>query len=284
MRRDDPRSTSSTNGHHAARGVHDLIALVEVQRHDVTGQIVAGESCDCRLKVARPIENPGLALLRHLLSPYRKRAQLAIGMVNSTFTISWGNMNRLHQWLCRSAHWRSTVAARLPWSIGDTNLGPNVLEIGPGPGLTTDLLRTLVPRLTVLELDPSLAASLSLRINESNVHIFEGDATEMPFGDSEFSSAVSFTMLHHVPSQELQNKVLAEVLRVLRPGGFFVGSDSLQNCFMRVIHIGDTLVPVNPDTFGARLQSAGFEVLEVRKNSQAFRFRARRPVAPPANP
>jgi ubiquinone/menaquinone biosynthesis C-methylase UbiE len=43
----------------------------------------------------------------------------------------------------------------------------------------------------------------------------------MPFGESEFSGAVSFTMLHHVPSQELQNKVFAEVLRVLKPGGFF---------------------------------------------------------------
>jgi hypothetical protein len=58
-----------------------------------------------------------------------------------------------------------------------------------------------------------------------------------------------------------------------------VGSDSLQNWFMRIIHIGDTLVPINPDTFGARLDSAGFEVLEVQKDSQAFRFRARRPLA-----
>jgi len=190
-------------------------------------------------------------------------------------------MNRLHQWLCRSDRWRSTVAQRLPWAIGDTALGANVLEIGPGPGLTTDLLRTSVPQLTALEIDPTLAGSLSSRLKASTVQIIEGDATEMPFADSEFSGAVSFTMLHHVPSQELQNKVLAEVLRVLKPGGFFVGSDSLQSWFMRIIHIGDTLVPVNPDTFGARLESAGFEVLEVQKNLQAFRFRARRPPASP---
>jgi SAM-dependent methyltransferase len=189
-------------------------------------------------------------------------------------------MNRFHQWLCRSNRWRSTVAQRLPWAIGDTDLGANVLEIGPGPGLTTDLLRTSVPRLTALEIDPALASSLSSRLKGSNVQVVKGDATGMPFGESEFSAAVSFTMLHHVPSQELQNKVSAEVLRVLKPGGSFVGSDSLQNWFMRIIHIGDTLVPVNPDTFGARLESAGFEVLEVQKNSQAFRFRARRPAAP----
>jgi ubiquinone/menaquinone biosynthesis C-methylase UbiE len=190
-------------------------------------------------------------------------------------------MNRLHRWLCRSDRWRSTVAQRLPWAIGDTDLGANVLEIGPGPGLTTDLLRTSVPRLTALELDPALASSLSSRLKESNVRVVKGDATGMPFGESEFSGAVSFTMLHHVPSRELQDEVLCEVFRVLRPGGLFVGSDSLQSWFMRIIHIGDTFVPVNPDTFGGRLESAGFEVLEVQKNSQAFRFRARRPPAAP---
>ena len=87
----------------------------------------------------------------------------------------------------------------------------------------------------------------------------EGDATDMPFENSEFSGAVSFTMLHHVPSQQLQNEVLGEVFRVLKPGGFFVGSDSLQNWFMRIIHIGDTLVPVNPETFGTRLERAGLK-------------------------
>jgi ubiquinone/menaquinone biosynthesis C-methylase UbiE len=185
-------------------------------------------------------------------------------------------MNRLHRWLCRSEGWRSTVAERLPWVIGDTDLGPDVLEIGPGPGLTTDLLRVSVPRLTALEIDAKLASSLSSRLKGSNVQVIEGDATLMPFRDSEFSGAVSFTMLHHVPSQKLQNRILAEVLRVLKPGGFFVGCDSLQNWRMRIIHIGDTLVPVNPDIFSVRLQSVGFEAIEVQKNTQAFRFRARR--------
>lgn len=101
----------------------------------------------------------------------------------------------------------------------------------------------------------------------------------MPFGNSEFSSAVSFTMLHHVPSPELQDQVLREVCRVLKPGGFFVGNDSLQNWWMRIIHVGDTLVPVNPKSFGSRLHHAGFEVLEMQRNSEVFRFRARRPIA-----
>ncbi|HZR59177.1 MAG TPA: class I SAM-dependent methyltransferase [Terriglobales bacterium] len=188
-------------------------------------------------------------------------------------------MNLLHDWLCSSAHWRKTVQQRLPWALSDADIGQNVLELGPGPGLTTDLLRLRVRRLTALEIDPKLAKSLSSRLSGSNVDVITGDATAMPFAGGQFSAGVSLTMLHHVPSQELQDKVLRELWRVLKPGGIFVGSDSLQSLVMRLIHIGDTLVPVDPDTFGVRLEAAGFEVLEIEKKSEAFRFYARRPTA-----
>jgi SAM-dependent methyltransferase len=186
-------------------------------------------------------------------------------------------MNLLHRWLCRSDRWRATVRERIPWALRDTNLGAAVLEIGPGPGLTTDVLSLLVQQLTALEIDRRAASSLAARLEGSNVRVIHGDATNMPFRDSAFSSAVAFTMLHHVPSQELQDRVLREAFRVLKPGGFFVGSDSLTGWLMRIIHVGDTLVPVNPDTFAARLHQAGFEVLDVEKQAEAFRFRARRP-------
>jgi ubiquinone/menaquinone biosynthesis C-methylase UbiE len=121
--------------------------------------------------------------------------------------------------------------------------------------------------------------SLRERLRGSNVEVVTGDATAMPFADEQFSAGVSFTMLHHVPSPELQDKLFHEAWRVLKPGGIFVGSDSRQSLLMRVIHIGDTLVTVDPDAVGARLEAAGFEVLEVEKNSTAFRFHARRPMA-----
>ena len=187
-------------------------------------------------------------------------------------------MNRLHRWLCRSNAWRATLQRRVPWVLGETDLGPSVLEVGPGPGLTTDILRAQCGQLTAVEIDPQLAPALSARLEGAKVRVVECDATHMPFADSEFSGAVCFTMLHHVPSADLQDKLLSEVLRVLRPGGFFVGCDSLPNWLMRIIHMGDTFVPVDPDTFGGRLQRAGFQVLEVQKDSQSFRFLARRPM------
>ena len=186
-------------------------------------------------------------------------------------------MNLLHHWLCRSERWRKTMRVRIPWVLAGNDLGPSVLELGPGPGLTTDLLRLSVPRLTALELDSVLAESLRSRLRGSNVDVITGDASVMPFPDAQFSAGVSFTMLHHVPSAELQDRVLREVWRVLKPGGVFVGSDSLDSWLMRLIHIGDTLAPVDPVTFGARLAAAGFVGVVLERNSDAFRFHARKP-------
>jgi SAM-dependent methyltransferase len=162
--------------------------------------------------------------------------------------------------------------------LSGSDLGPDVLELGPGPGITTDLMRLTAPRLTAIEVDPKLADSLRTRLLGTNVEVVTGDATAMPFSDDQFSGGVSFTMLHHVPSPELQDKLLREVWRVIRPGGAFVGSDSLQSLFMRLIHIGDTLVPVDPDRFGARLESAGFQVMELVKKADVFQFQARKPT------
>jgi SAM-dependent methyltransferase len=205
--------------------------------------------------------------------------QIAQELVFGCLMEEGGRVNRLYHWLCRSGRWRKTSEKRGPWVVSGADLGQNVLELGPGTGLTTDLLRLTSERLKAIEVDPGLAASLPSRLCGGNVEVIASDATTMPFEDGQFSGAVSFTMLHHVSSPELQHQLLREVWSVIAPGGVFVGSDSIQSLFMRLIHIGDTLVPVAPDTFGARLEAAGFQVLEVEKNSSAFRFRARRPAA-----
>jgi ubiquinone/menaquinone biosynthesis C-methylase UbiE len=187
-------------------------------------------------------------------------------------------MNRLHRWLCRSEHWRRELEIDvMPWVLDGANLGSKVLELGPGPGLTTDILRSRVPHLTTLEIDSTVAQSLAARMRGSNVTVIQGDATALPFRDAQFSGAVCFTMLHHVPSPALQDQVLREVQRVLQPGGTFMGVDSLTNAFMRFIHIFDTLVPIDPSTFQARLQNAGFDEILIETNPRRFRFRARKP-------
>ena len=135
-------------------------------------------------------------------------------------------MNLVHRWYCKSNMWARQLHQYMPRMVEGVELGDSVLEIGSGPGVSTDWLRTRVPHLTTIEIDHALAQSLSRRLEGENVTVVEGDATAMTFPDASFSSAFSFTMLHHVPSPELQDKLLAETCRVLRPGGTFSGSDT----------------------------------------------------------
>ena len=186
-------------------------------------------------------------------------------------------MNLLHRWICRSAYWKKTVTEQIvPWVLQNVDLGADVLEIGPGPGLTTDLLRDRCKNLTALEVDATMAGSLQRRLRDSQVNVVHGDGTAMPFVDGSFSGAVAFTMLHHVPSAELQNRLLREVARVLKPGSVFAGTDSLASTKLRIVHIGDTYVPVDPNGLPERLRAAGFFDVEVERGDTRFRFRALR--------
>ena len=185
-------------------------------------------------------------------------------------------MNRFHRWYCRTETWRTTVHRKLmPWVLAGTDLGNVVLEVGPGPGLTTDVLRARTARLTSLEIDPALAAALRRRTAGGNVTVVEGDATAMPFESATFTGAVACTMLHHVPSPALQDRLLAEVCRVLRPGAWFVGSDSTTSLLFRLAHLFDTMVLVEPAGFARRLEHAGFIDVVVERAPSAFRFRGR---------
>ena len=188
-------------------------------------------------------------------------------------------MNRLHRWYCKSHHWKQTATNEiLPWALDGIDLGEAVLEVGPGPGVTTDWLRHRVKRLECLEIDVALADSLECRFSAANVSVRCGDATAMPYEDCSFASVLSFTMLHHIPSPELQDRFFCEAHRVLRPGGIFAGADSLPSILMSVFHIRDTLRLVAPDTLAQRLTSAGFIEAQVGIGSGRFRFSARRPI------
>ncbi|GAB2449398.1 class I SAM-dependent methyltransferase [Nocardia tengchongensis] len=187
-------------------------------------------------------------------------------------------MNYFHQHLCRSSQWERASATQIvPWALKGLDLGDNALEVGPGYGANVATLRARVPALTGLEIDPALAARLRTRKSDQ-LRVIEGDATAMPLPDTEFSSVVSFTMLHHVPTPALQNDLFAEAFRVLRPGGVFAGSDGLDRPTFRLIHLGDTCVPVPPATMTARLTRAGLTDVEVHSAATYFRFRARRPA------
>jgi SAM-dependent methyltransferase len=185
-------------------------------------------------------------------------------------------MNRMHQWLCSSRPWARVVEREfLPWALAGVELGDEALEIGPGYGATTRALAGRVGSLTALEIDAALASRLAKAL--PGVRVVHGDGTRMPFAAGAFSGVACFTMLHHVPSPTLQDRLLAEALRVLRPGGVFAGADSLSSPGFRLLHLGDTMVPIDPATLPRRLEERGFVDVAVEVGKAAVKFRGRKP-------
>ncbi len=184
-------------------------------------------------------------------------------------------MNEAHLAFCSSDEWAEGLRKYvIPGALSGVALGDDVLEVGPGPGRTTEILMEMVGRLTAVEIDSMLATELQARMTGTNVAVIEADATDMPFEDRRFSGAVSFTMMHHVPTVELQDRLFAEVRRVLRAGGLFVGVDSYDSEDFRKLHVDDICVPLDPATLESRLKAAGFRQVVVEPNPWVLQWRA----------
>ncbi len=173
-------------------------------------------------------------------------------------------MNSNHARLCPSPEWAEHIQRDiLPMLTRDVSLGEAMLEIGPGPGAATGWLAGKVSKLIAVEIDADAARLLADRYAGTNVEVVTGSATELDYPADSFDSAGCFTMLHHVRTAELQNAILAEALRVLRPGGFLIGSDSLASDDLHHFHADDTYNPIEPASLLTRLQTLGFAPITV---------------------
>jgi len=151
------------------------------------------------------------------------------------------SMTPLERAACQAAPWR--LFARhvvLPWALGgDVPVG-RVLEIGGGSGaMAAELLhRYRGVTMVVTDFDPAMVedATHRLRSYGNRVEIRQADATALPFDDASFDTVVSFIMLHHTVAWE---KAMAEVTRVLRPGGKVIGYDLLRARPMTWLHQAD---------------------------------------------
>lgn len=95
-------------------------------------------------------------------------------------------MNKAHE-MCGSDERRQAMHdVILPWALGETDLGEDVLEVGPGYGAVTDVLSRSVPRLTSVEIDDELAAMLRERFADlPTVDIVNGGATRLAYADEQ---------------------------------------------------------------------------------------------------
>jgi SAM-dependent methyltransferase len=186
-------------------------------------------------------------------------------------------VNLLHRRLCASTSWaRAVRTSILPWVLDGVDLGSSVLEVGPGYGAATDCLRERSGHLTCVEIDRAISTRLAERMPGDRVTVLCEDATQMSLADATFDGAVSLAMLHHMPSVALQDRLLAEVARVLRPGGMFAGFDGATGPLFRLLHVFDTMTVIDPDTFAPRLAKAGFSDIAIDARPRGFRFLARR--------
>ncbi len=186
-------------------------------------------------------------------------------------------MNLAHRLLCRSDKWATTVESDLlPWVLDGAELGDNVLEIGPGYGANIRVLIDRAPHYTAVELDTPMAARLQ-KLYGDRARIVNGDGTDTGLPADEFSSVVCFTMLHHIPTAGLQDRLFAEAFRVLRPGGMFAGSDSLTSLRFRVLHFRDICNPLTAEALPGRLAAAGFVDVATGSSSGRLRWRAVKP-------
>ncbi|MFC5749856.1 class I SAM-dependent methyltransferase [Actinomadura rugatobispora] len=188
-------------------------------------------------------------------------------------------MNKSHLAYLSSPEWAEALRTDLlPWLQEVAELGDHVLEIGPGYGLTTELLVSLAPRVTAVEIDPRLAAEVRARLGDAPVEVIEGDAGALDLAPDRFSAATCFSMLHHLESPAAQDRLFARLHGALRPGAALLGVESIDGEMIRRGHVDDTYVPVDPATLGQRLEAVGFTgtVVETVSDYQ-FRFIARKP-------
>jgi SAM-dependent methyltransferase len=186
-------------------------------------------------------------------------------------------MNRAHLEFLASPAWADRLETELlPWIERVADLGDDVLEIGPGPGLTTDILRQRTARVTAVEIDAALAGALARRLHGTNVDVIRGDAADTGLLACRFSAATAFSMLHHVPSAREQDRILAEIFRLLRPGAALLATDSRDLDPIRDYHEDDVFVPLSEDTLVSRLHTAGFSDVDVEIRDYEIRFTARK--------
>jgi SAM-dependent methyltransferase len=154
-------------------------------------------------------------------------------------------------------HARQTLADHYAErAVGRPDRGPwRVLDLGCGAGGSVDVFRARDPDVEWVGLDvPGSPEAHGRTRGDARFETFDG--VSMPFADSSFELVYCKQVLEHVRRPE---PLLAEVRRVLVPGGWFAGSTSQ-------LELYHSLSVWNYTPFGAvaLLEQAGLRTIELR--------------------
>jgi len=109
-------------------------------------------------------------------------------------------------------------------ATGEAGAG-DVLDLACGPGIVTVALAPKARSVTAFDLTPEMLARAQARCAAAglaNVTTRQGDAEHLPFADGAFDCVVTRFSIHHFTDPAA---VLAEVRRVLKPGGRLLVAD-----------------------------------------------------------
>jgi ubiquinone/menaquinone biosynthesis C-methylase UbiE len=142
--------------------------------------------------------------------------------------------------------------------------GHRVLEVGCGTGNLALRVRRMHPDAEVLGLDPDPLALARARRKADRrglaVHWDRGSAAALPYADESVDRVLSAFMFHHL-DEDAKVLMLAEVRRVLRPGGQLHLTDfggHHHGIAGRWVHRSEHLRANAGDAVPARMRDAGF--------------------------
>jgi len=134
--------------------------------------------------------------------------------------VNWPERFYCRSFVRKIAQWREVNFFR---AVHPIPAGAKVLEIGCGDGGGAAIFaRRFAPSLYHgLDVDPAMVKVAANRRKgpDWDKRLFVlGDAEKLPYADGAFDAVVNFGIIHHLPDWR---RGLAEVARVLRPGGAF---------------------------------------------------------------
>ncbi|MEV7179645.1 methyltransferase domain-containing protein [Kitasatospora sp. NPDC093679] len=122
---------------------------------------------------------------------------------------------------------RRRVYTRLA-ELSGARPGDRALDVGCGTGyLTLRLADAVTPTGRAVGVDPSaevLAHARRSAADRRHCTFTDGIAEELPAGDGEFDVVASSLTVHHLP-EDVRERAVAEMRRVLRPGGRLLLAD-----------------------------------------------------------
>jgi ubiquinone/menaquinone biosynthesis C-methylase UbiE len=110
-----------------------------------------------------------------------------------------------------------TFKARLLDQL-DPQPGQRILDLACGTGTLALAITEREPGVTVIGVDGDPEMLARARAKAPGVQFDEALAQELPYEDASFDAVVTSLFLHHL-TRDLKQAALAEVARVLRPGG-----------------------------------------------------------------